>query len=177
MQMKTDRAASIRANLYHVRRDSCASVLLWMALIIGLTTYCLDEAVARSDESTSGEPSSSSGTGQHANDKRVRAKASWYGPGFQGHKTSTGETFNQNKPTAAAASSKLPLGSTAEVQNLQNGQKVEVKINDCGPKVAGRKVDLSSSAANKLNMKHSGVVPVEVKVLHKPADSRSCTPK
>jgi rare lipoprotein A len=148
-----------------------------MALTIGLTTLFLDQAVARSDESTSGAASSTPGIGQRATDKRVRAKASWYGPGFQGHKTSTGETFDQNKLTAAAASSKLPLGSTAEVQNLQNGRKVDVKINDCGPKVAGRQVDLSSSAAKKLEMKHSGVVPVAVKVLHKPPDPQSCTSK
>ncbi|HEX4210977.1 MAG TPA: septal ring lytic transglycosylase RlpA family protein [Candidatus Binataceae bacterium] len=105
--------------------------------------------------------------------KTIHAKASWYGPGLQGHETSTGEKFNSHKLTAA--SSKLPLGSTAEVKNLQNGRHVKVKINDCGPDAAGRKVDLSSSAANKLKMKHAGVVPVEVKVLHQPAGAQPCT--
>ena len=108
-----------------------------------------------------------------ASPKTLHAKASWYGPGFQGRETSTGQTFNPHKLTAA--SSKLPLGSTAEVKNLQNGRKVKVKINDCGPNVAGRKVDLSSRAANQLKMKHAGVVPVEVKVLHEPADAHPCT--
>jgi rare lipoprotein A (peptidoglycan hydrolase) len=107
-----------------------------------------------------------------ASSKPMHAKASWYGPGLQGHETSTGEAFNPHKLTAA--SSKLPLGSTAEVRNLQNGRKVKVKINDCGPDVAGRKVDLSSRAANQLKMKHAGVVPVEVKVLHKPTGAQPC---
>jgi len=107
----------------------------------------------------------------------IRASASWYGPGFLGHETSTGVIYNPHKLTAATVSPSLPLGSTAEVKNLLNGRKVKVKIDDCGPFVRGRKVDLSSRAASKLKMKHRGVVPVEVRILHKPPDVQLCTTK
>jgi rare lipoprotein A len=110
---------------------------------------------------------------QPAPGAKIHTKASWYGPGLAGKETSTGETFDPHKLTAA--SSKLPLGSTAEVENLENGSRVTVKINDCGPYVDGRKMDVSSRAADKLKMKQSGVVPVEVKLLHRPADPRLCT--
>src|SRR5579863_6642222 len=66
------------------------------------------------------EPKPASASSSQAPSKPIHAKASWYGPGLQGHETSTGETFNSHKLTAA--SSKLPLGSTAEVKNLQNGR-------------------------------------------------------
>ena len=105
--------------------------------------------------------------------QRVYGDASWYGPGLQGKPTSSGEVFDSRKLTAA--STKVPLGTTAQVKNLQNGRKVIVKVNDCGPHVKGRSLDLSSGAADKLKMKHDGVVPVEVKVLKKPDDAQLCT--
>src|ERR1700744_1131957 len=58
-------------------------------------------------------------------------KASWYGPGLNGHVTSTGETFNDNKLTAASTT--LPLGSVVKVTNPHNGKSVDVRVNDCGP--------------------------------------------
>lgn len=105
--------------------------------------------------------------------QRVYGDASWYGPGLQGKTTSSGEVFDSHKLTAA--STKVPLGTTAQVKNLQNGRKVIVKVNDCGPHVKGRNLDLSSGAADKLKMKHDGVVPVEVKILKKPDDAELCT--
>jgi len=117
-------------------------------------------------------PSSSVSRAPSSSPKPIHTKASWYGPGLQGHETSTGEPFDAHKLTAA--SSKLPLGSTAEVKNLKNGRRVKIKVNDCGPNVAGRKVDLSSRAADKLKMKQAGVVPVEVKVLHEPPGAQPC---
>jgi peptidoglycan lytic transglycosylase len=105
--------------------------------------------------------------------QRVYGDASWYGPGLQGKPTSSGEVFDSHKLTAA--STKVPLGTTAQVKNLENGRKVVVKVNDCGPHVKGRSLDLSSGAADKLKMKHDGVVPVEVKVLNKPDDAQLCT--
>jgi rare lipoprotein A len=104
---------------------------------------------------------------------QIRAKASWYGPGLAGKTTSSGEVFDPQKLTAA--SSKLPLGATAQVKNLENGRKVTVKVNDCGPSIKGRNLDLSSRAADKLKMKQSGVVPVEVKILKKPKDAPICS--
>ena len=68
-------------------------------------------------------------------------EASWYGPGFHGKETSSGETFDQKKMTAAHPS--LPMGTKAEVTNLENEKKVEVKINDRGPYAENRVIDLS----------------------------------
>lgn len=93
-------------------------------------------------------------------------KASWYGPGFQGKRTSSGEIFDQNKLTAGSLT--LPLGSVVEVTNLHNQKKVDVKINDRGPWVKGRKIDLSRGAAQKLGMLQTGVAPVIIKVKSKP---------
>jgi rare lipoprotein A (peptidoglycan hydrolase) len=86
--------------------------------------------------------------------------ASWYGPGFQGRTTSTGERFNENAMTAASKT--LPLGSHVRVTNPNNGRSVVVRINDRGPYVHGRSIDLSKAAAERLGIKEQGVAPVEV---------------
>lgn len=153
----------------HITVEFIAFLLLLSALLV------LTIPLAAAAQTNPDKPEISSNTSAQPlaePSKPVKAKASWYGPGFQGHETSSGERYNSHKLTAA--STKLPLGSTAQVKNLKNGRTVKVKINDCGPDVAGRKVDLSSRAADDLKMKHSGVVPVEVKVLNKPADAQPC---
>jgi rare lipoprotein A len=86
--------------------------------------------------------------------------ASWYGPGFNGRRTTTGERFNQNAMTAASKT--LPLGSHVVVTNPQNGRSVEVRINDRGPHVRGRTLDLSKRAAQKLGITKKGVARVEI---------------
>jgi rare lipoprotein A len=93
----------------------------------------------------------------------MRGKASWYGPRFHGKKTATGEIFDQQKLTAAHKT--LPLGTRAIVTNLENGNTVEVEINDRGPYVPGRVIDVSYAAAKQLGLLKSGVAPVEVKPL------------
>ncbi len=98
-----------------------------------------------------------------------RGIASWYGPGFHGKLTSSGEVFDQNKMTAAHRS--LPLGSRVLVTNERNGRRVEVTINDRGPFVPGRIVDLSKAAAVRLGMLEAGTAPVRVEVLNLPPDS------
>ncbi|MBI3247689.1 MAG: septal ring lytic transglycosylase RlpA family protein [Deltaproteobacteria bacterium] len=85
--------------------------------------------------------------------------ASWYGPGFHGRETASGETFDQNALTAAHRS--LPLGSMAMVTSLETGKSVQVKINDRGPYVKGRKIDLSRAAAQKIGLK-KGVIKVKI---------------
>jgi rare lipoprotein A len=87
-------------------------------------------------------------------------EASFYGPGFQGKKTATGEKFDQNDLTAAHPT--LPLGTQATVTNLETGDSVDVKINDRGPHVKGRDVDLSKAAAKELGMTKDGVAPVKI---------------
>jgi rare lipoprotein A len=90
-------------------------------------------------------------------------EASFYGKGFHGRKTATGERFNQNKSTAA--SRELPLGAKATVTNQENGKSVDVIINDRGPYVDGRVIDLSRGAARKLDMIEDGTAPVRVEAV------------
>jgi rare lipoprotein A (peptidoglycan hydrolase) len=126
---------------------------------------------ARSDSNFSGAESSAT----PAVGKTVVGKASWYGPGLEGHKTATGERFDPNKPTAAAKH--LPLGSQAVVTNLDNGRSVKVRINDCGPVPKGRRVDLLKKAAQKLHMTHEGTAPVKIKIVDAAPDAPSCESK
>ncbi|MBK8176417.1 MAG: septal ring lytic transglycosylase RlpA family protein [Rhodospirillales bacterium] len=91
-----------------------------------------------------------------------KGQASWYGPGLHGRKTASGERFNQHKMTAAHR--KLPLGTHATVINLENGKSVDVEINDRGPYVRGRILDVSKAAAEELGMKHSGTTPIHLYV-------------
>lgn len=92
-----------------------------------------------------------------------QGKASWYGPGFQGRRTASGERFNQRDFTAAHRT--LPFGTKVQVTNLMNGKTVVVRINDRGPYGKGRIIDLSKAAAKEIDMIHKGVVPVEITVL------------
>lgn len=77
-------------------------------------------------------------------------KASWYGPGFHGRLTASGERFNTNDYTAAHKT--LPFGSKVVVENLSNGEWIEVRINDRGPFIKGRIIDLSKAAADYLRI-------------------------
>lgn len=91
-------------------------------------------------------------------------KASWYGPGFHGRRTASGEIYDESAMTAAHKS--LPLGSRARVTNLMNGSSVEVRINDRGPFIAGRIIDLSRAAARALGILEAGVALVRVERIH-----------
>jgi rare lipoprotein A len=89
--------------------------------------------------------------------------ASWYGPGFHGRRTASGERFDQHGLTAAHRS--LPFGTRVVVTNLANGRSVTVRINDRGPRVRGRTIDLSRAAARRLGMEGRGVARVRLQVL------------
>jgi len=86
--------------------------------------------------------------------------ASWYGPGFAGRRTSSGETYNPEALTAASKT--LPLGSHVRVTNPDTGRSVVVRINDRGPYVRGRSLDLSHGAAQRIGLTGKGVGRVEV---------------
>src|SRR3989442_6416058 len=89
--------------------------------------------------------------------------ASWYGPGFHGNRTANGEIYDQYELTAAHPS--LPLGTRAMVTNLENGRAVQVRVNDRGPFVDGRAIDLSYAAARTIGMVGPGTVRVRIEVL------------
>lgn len=87
--------------------------------------------------------------------------ASWYGGKHDGRPTATGEIFRQNE--ASAAHKTLPLPSIVEVKNLDNGRKIKVRVNDRGPFVDGRIIDLSREAAEELGMLEKGLARVRVR--------------
>lgn len=94
----------------------------------------------------------------------IRGQASWYGPGFFGNKTANGEIYRPGTMTAAHPS--LPFGTRVRVTNLNNGRSTVVRINDRGPYVGGRIIDLSETAAESIGMKSSGVAPVKIQILN-----------
>jgi len=85
-------------------------------------------------------------------------RASWYGPGFHGRKTASGETFNTHELTAAHRT--LPFGTKVRVVNQRTGRSVIVRINDRGPYAHGRVIDLSRASAQAIGL--SGIAPVVV---------------
>jgi rare lipoprotein A (peptidoglycan hydrolase) len=89
--------------------------------------------------------------------------ASWYGADFQGKPTASGQIFDEEKLTAAHRT--LPLRSRVRVTNLENGRSVEVRINDRGPYVQGRVLDLSTRAAKALGMQKEGLALVRIELL------------
>jgi rare lipoprotein A len=107
-------------------------------------------------------------TGPNGADTRIKGKAevglaSYYGTEAHGGPTASGETFDMYGMTAAHKT--LPLGAEVRVTNLENGKSVVVRINDRGPFVEGRIIDLSYAAAKKIGMLKDGVVQVKVEML------------
>jgi rare lipoprotein A len=86
--------------------------------------------------------------------------ASYYGGSFDGRRTASGERFDEHALTAA--SREYPLGSVVKVTNLDSGRSVVVRINDRGPYVRGRNLDLSKGAAQKIGLVHKGVGRVRI---------------
>lgn len=98
-----------------------------------------------------------------AEDFTEKGRASWYGKKFHGRKTANGEVYNMYAMTAAHKT--LPLGTTVKVRNLDNNREIVVRINDRGPFVRGRIIDLSYTGAKKLGVIGPGTAPVEVTAL------------
>jgi rare lipoprotein A len=104
-----------------------------------------------------------------ARDYREKGIASWYGDDFQGRPTSSGEIYDMYAMTAAHKT--LPLGTYVSVRNLYNNKQIEVKINDRGPFVRDRVIDLSYTGAKKLEVLGPGTAPVEIVALGAPPPS------
>ncbi|MGB7816960.1 MAG: septal ring lytic transglycosylase RlpA family protein [Methylotenera sp.] len=137
----------------HVKLRRRIIVMLTLGLFIGMPTTLL--AKVKRNHAT-----------MTANfNKPVIGLASYYGAKFHGKRTASGEIFNKNAMTAAHRS--LPFGTQIKVTNLRNGKSVTVKVNDRGPHVRGRIVDLSLGAAKKIGLVHSGTARVRLEVLKK----------
>lgn len=90
-----------------------------------------------------------------------QGNASYYADKFIGRRTASGEIFRQHRRTAASKT--IPLGTKVKVTNLDNGKSVKVRINDRGPYIQGRIIDLTRKAARKIGMLQQGVAPVRLK--------------
>jgi rare lipoprotein A (peptidoglycan hydrolase) len=124
-----------------------------------LSDVTIQKASVQKASVESGRKKSSKPVSKHA----LNGKASWYGPRFHGKKTASGEIYDQGKLTAAHKT--LPLGTKARITNLDNGTTVEVEINDRGPFIDGRIIDLSRAAAGALGFVELGLAPVQVEVI------------
>ncbi len=139
------------------------SISLKSLLIIFITI-----TVSACSQSSSFSSSSSSSL-RHSSSNRVQplyqqtGKASFYANKYHGRKTASGERFNQRASTAAH--NKLPFGTWVKVTNINNDKSVMVRINDRGPFVKGRIIDLSKSAFSAIANTRKGVVNVIVKVI------------
>lgn len=100
-------------------------------------------------------------------DKPLTGLASWYGRLHHGKRTASGETYDMHQLTAAHRT--LPLGTRVLVTNVENGRTVEVRINDRGPFIRNRVLDLSYAAAQQLGAVGDGVIPVSLKVVARSA--------
>jgi rare lipoprotein A len=96
--------------------------------------------------------------------------ASWYGPELEGSPTANGEPFDMNGLTAAHR--ELPIGARVRVTNLLNKRTITLRINDRGPCILGRVLDVSMAAASKLGFLRSGLAPVQIEVVGRPALKR-----
>ncbi|MBR6081068.1 MAG: septal ring lytic transglycosylase RlpA family protein [Treponema sp.] len=105
---------------------------------------------------------------------KSEAVASYYADKFHGRKTSNGETFNMYALTAAHKT--LPFNTKVVVTNLSNGKNVTVRINDRGPFIAGREIDLSKAAAEKLDMIKSGTAKVKITIIDAKIQNSSSSP-
>ncbi len=97
--------------------------------------------------------------------------ASWYGGPLHGKKTASGERFDMYSFTGAHR--ELPFGTIIMVTNLRNGKEVYIKVNDRGPFVKGRIVDLSHAAAKAIGFNRRGVIRVKIEVISLPSSSTS----
>lgn len=103
--------------------------------------------------------------GEFVTVEAVSGWASWYGPGFHGNLTANGERYNQYGLTAAHRN--LPFNTMVRVTNMDNGRSLVVRINDRGPYIRNRIIDLSKGAAQELGLMSTGVAPVRMEILER----------
>ncbi|WP_230530357.1 septal ring lytic transglycosylase RlpA family protein [Microvirga roseola] len=133
-------------------------ILTRVSLMVPLLFVAACNTTAANDPSTTGSISQADYKGEEFQ----KGKASWYGPGFHGRKTASGERFNSMAMTAAHPS--LPFGTRLRVVNEENGRSVIVRVNDRGPFVHRRVIDLAKGPAQTLGLISSGTAFVS---LHK----------
>ncbi len=134
--------------------------LLVVAALAGCATTRAPHGAGSHSPAPTGE------TQDHSSAIYERGDAGYYAARFDGRTTASGETYDPHELTAAHRT--LPLGTRVRVIDLDNHKHVTVRINDRGPFVSGRVIDLSNAAARKLKMRHDGVVPVTLQIVSEP---------
>jgi rare lipoprotein A len=151
-------------------------VLSQTAVILALVTALGAAPENKTPESSQGSPQPPQGTVKPPNVKKYQVgKASWYGRLFQHKQTASGEPYDMYQFTAAHRT--LPLGSWVKVTNLKNDRTVIVRINDRGPVLKGRILDLSYGAARMLGFGDRGVEPVRLDVVQPTLVARNQEPQ
>jgi rare lipoprotein A len=131
---------------------------------------------SKTPDSKQGIPGQTQETIKPAKTRKFQVgKASWYGVRFQNKTTASGEPYQMNSFTAAHRT--LPLGSWVKVTNLRNDNSVVVRINDRGPVLKNRIIDLSYGAAKMLGMGHRGVDPVRLDIVETPTVAQNMGPQ
>ena len=144
-------------------RYSQSILFLISAILLFLISSCSVDRNLRASRFSSSRP----GVNARAfSGEYLKGISSYYGKKFHGRKTANGETFNMYDLTAAHKT--LPFGTVLEVENLSNNKKVVVRINDRGPFIRNRILDLSYAAAEKIDMIKSGTAEIQAKIIHKP---------
>lgn len=133
--------------------SSCGSAVRYSS--VAGTRSAPQQSIGSADRTADETPVESQG-------RTFRGKASYYADKFHGRTTASGEVFDQAKMTAAHR--ELPFGTVVHVTNLLNQRSITVRINDRGPFIDGRIIDLSRAAAEALGMIEAGVVPVEITI-------------
>ena len=132
-----------------------------------IVLFVLSLAVLNGCAGSSGSARGSGSSRAVSNRGTQTGLASYYADKYHGRTTASGERFDTNKLTAAHRT--LPFGTRVRVTNLDNGKQVIVKVNDRGPFVNGRVIDLSRAAAKRVDMIRAGLAKVKVEVLDAPA--------
>lgn len=127
--------------------------LIFIILTLAILTGC----------SSTPSKSTNAKVTQSSRNHELAGKASWYGKNYHGRRTASGERYNMRAYTAAHKT--LAFGTIVRVTNTQNNKSVDVKINDRGPFVKGRVIDLSPKAFDKIGNTNQGVIPVKIKIL------------
>lgn len=140
------------------------------SLLVAAMAFCFNASPTAPKQSSSDAEQKAQQVQRHTridrSGKKQQGKASYYSRKFAGKKTASGVPMNPN--ANVAASKTLPLGTRARVKNLQTGKSTEVEVQDRGPYVKDRIIDLSPKAAKELDMGKQGVAPVEVAPIELP---------
>jgi rare lipoprotein A len=131
--------------------------------VFALAGLIFGTPVSAADEEAAGDKDAKKGGNSFS------GNVSWYGPGLQGKKTASGEQFDMNKPTAAHL--KLPFGTRVLVEDPRSGKTVILKVNDRGPFVKTRVMDMAKEGAKRLGTLNQGVIFVDCLVVPKSSGS------